>query len=147
MVGALENRQSYWVGKLWENKMGIVENFFSHATNCINVGKFEVEYGPINKLLLNVLEKLKEYNYVEYYEVISADKGGKVKVKFTEYFNKGNAIKPRYPVSYKELEKWEKRYLPARGFGILIISTDKGVKTNEECKREKIGGVLVAYVY
>jgi SSU ribosomal protein S8P len=57
------------------------------------------------------------------------------------------AIHPRYPVSYKELEKYEKRYLPASGFGILLVSTNKGIKTNEECKREKIGGVLVAVVY
>jgi len=125
----------------------IINDFFAHATNCVNVGKFEVTFGPINKLLLNILEKLKQYGYVEYYEVLTWERGGKVKVKFTEYFNKGNAIKPRFPTSYKELEKWEKRYLPARGFGILILSTDKGIKTNKEAKEEKIGGVLIAYVY
>jgi len=125
----------------------IINNFFAHATNCVNSGKFEVYFGPINKLLLNSLEKLKEKGYVEYYEVLTWERGGKVKVKFTEYFNKGNAIKPRFPVSYRELEKWEKRYLPARGFGVLLISTDKGIKTNDECKKEKLGGVLIAYVY
>jgi len=125
----------------------IINDFFAHVTNCVNVGKFEIEFGPINKLLINCLEKLKEKGYVEYYEVLTWERGGKVKVKFTEYFNKGNAIKPRFPVSYKELEKWEKRFLPARGFGILLISTDKGIKTNDECKKEKIGGVLIAYVY
>ncbi|HIP66869.1 MAG TPA: 30S ribosomal protein S8 [Candidatus Nanopusillus sp.] len=125
----------------------IINDFFAHATNCVNVGKFEVTFGPINKLLLNILEKLKQYGYVEYYEVLTWERGGKVKVKLTEYFNKGNAIKPRFPTSYKELEKWEKRFLPARGFGILILSTDKGIKTNKEAKEEKIGGVLIAYVY
>jgi len=125
----------------------IINDFFAHATNCVNVGKFEVEFGPINKLLIACLEKLKEYGYIEYYEILTWDKGGKVKVKLSEYYNKGNSIKPRFPVSYRELEKWEKRYLPARGFGMLLISTDRGVKTNEECKKEKIGGVLIAYVY
>ncbi|MGB9674833.1 MAG: 30S ribosomal protein S8 [Nanopusillaceae archaeon] len=31
--------------------------------------------------------------------------------------------------------------------GILLVSTSKGIKTNDECKKEKIGGVLVAVVY
>lgn len=127
----------------------IINDFFSHATNCVNVGKFVVEFGPpINKLLLNILEKLKELGYVKEYEVIEIDKSKKkVKVVFSEIFNKGLAIKPRFPVSYKELEIWEKIYLPARGFGYLILSTNRGVKTNLECKKEKIGGVLIAYIY
>ena len=125
----------------------IINDFFAHATNNVNVGKFEIEFGPISNLLLNVLEKLKEYGYVEYYEVVSKDRGGRVKVKLSTKFNRGNAIKPRFPVSYRELEKYEKRYLPARGFGLLVLSTDKGIKTNIEAKKEEIGGVLIAYVY
>jgi len=127
--------------------MGVVDDFLSHATNCVSKGKFEVTFSPINKLLLDVLEKLRQYGYVINYEVLSNEKGGKVRVIFSEFFNKGNAIKPRFPVGYREFEKYEKRYLPARGFGILLVSTNKGVKTNEECKKEKIGGVLIAYVY
>ncbi|MEM4588116.1 MAG: 30S ribosomal protein S8 [Nanopusillaceae archaeon] len=125
----------------------IINDFFAHATNCVNVGKFEVRFSPINKLLINILEKLKQYKYVVEYEIISKEKGGEVRVIFSENFNKGNAIKPNFPVSYREFEKYEKRYLPARGFGILLVSTDKGIKTNEECKKEKIGGILIAYVY
>ncbi|MEM1684941.1 MAG: 30S ribosomal protein S8 [Nanopusillaceae archaeon] len=125
----------------------IVNDFFAHATNCVNVGKFEVSFSPINKLLINILEKLKQYGYVIEYEIVSKEKGGKVRVVFSENFNKGNSIKPNFPVIYKEFEKYEKRYLPARNFGILLVSTDKGIKTNEECKKEKIGGFLIAYVY
>jgi small subunit ribosomal protein S8 len=121
----------------------IINDFFSHATNCINIGKRVVEFNYYNKLLINILEKLKEYKYVESYEI----KDRKIIVKFSEIFNFSKAIKPRFPVSYRELEKYEKRYLPARGFGILLVSTNRGVKTNEECKKEKIGGVLVAVVY
>jgi small subunit ribosomal protein S8 len=121
----------------------IINDFFSHATNCINVGRRVVEFNYYNKLLLNILEKLKEYKYIEGYKT----EGKKIVAIFSEYFNFGKAIHPRFPVSYRELEKYEKRYLPASGFGILLVSTNKGVKTNEECKREKIGGVLVAVVY
>ncbi|BFI73342.1 30S ribosomal protein S8 [Nanoarchaeota archaeon] len=121
----------------------IINDFFAHATNCINVGKREVEFNYYNKLLLNILEKLKEYKYVEEYKI----DGKKIIVRFSDTFNFGKAIKPRFPVSYKEIDKYEKRFLPARGFGLLLVSTNKGAKTNEECKKEKIGGVLVALVY
>lgn len=121
----------------------IINDFFSHATNCINIGKKEIEFNYYNKLLIDMLEKLKEYKYVESYEI----KDKKIIVKFSETFNFSKVIKPRFPISYRELEKYEKRYLPARGFGILLVSTNKGMKTNEECKKEKIGGVLVAVVY
>ena len=44
-------------------------------------------------------------------------------------------------------EKFERRYLPAKGFGILIVSTSIGMMTNEEAKIKMIGGKLLAYVY
>ena len=44
-------------------------------------------------------------------------------------------------------EKYEKRFLPAKGFGILIVSTPKGLMTHEEARKKKLGGVLIVYVY
>jgi small subunit ribosomal protein S8 len=46
-----------------------------------------------------------------------------------------------------EFDKFEKRYLPARGFGIIIVSTNKGIMTLEEAKEKRIGGRLLAYCY
>ena len=46
-----------------------------------------------------------------------------------------------------EFEKWEKRYLPAREFGLLILSTSKGVIEHKKAKQTKTGGKLLAYVY
>jgi len=144
VVDVLENGLMFLGLKYWVNKMvDIINDFLSHLSNSVAVGKFEVEFPIYNKLLLNVLEKMKENQYIEYYRV----EGKKVIAKVTENFNFAKAIKPRFPVSYRDLEKYEKRYLPARGFGILIISTNKGIKTNIECKSEKIGGVLIAAVY
>lgn len=126
--------------------MDIINDFLSHATNSVNVGKFEISFSPVNNLLINLLEKMKEKGYIIYYEV-KGDSKKEVYVKFSDIFNKAGAIKPRFPVNYRELEKYEKRYLPARGFGYLIVSTSKGLKTNDECKKERIGGILIAYIY
>ena len=44
-------------------------------------------------------------------------------------------------------EKFEKRYLPAKDFGILLVTTNKGVMTHEEAKKNHVGGKLLAYVF
>ncbi|MHA1369516.1 MAG: 30S ribosomal protein S8, partial [Promethearchaeota archaeon] len=41
----------------------------------------------------------------------------------------------------------EMKYLPSKGFGFLIISTNRGLMTNEEAKEAGIGGRLIAYIY
>ena len=46
-----------------------------------------------------------------------------------------------------EFEKFEKRYLPAKGFGVLIVSTPKGIVKQEDAVKNNSGGVLLAYCY
>ena len=41
-----------------------------------------------------------------------------------------------------ELEYWETQYLPGKNFGILILSTSKGVMTHEQARKEGVGGEL-----
>jgi len=45
------------------------------------------------------------------------------------------------------MEKFEARYLPAQDFGILIITTNRGVMTHSDAKKMGVGGKLLAYVY
>ena len=45
------------------------------------------------------------------------------------------------------MESFEKRFLPAKDFGVLIISTNKGLLTQKQAKEQNVGGALVAYCY
>ena len=47
----------------------------------------------------------------------------------------------------KDYEKYEKRFLPAMGFGILIVSTNKGLMTNAKAKEQNLGGTLISFAY
>ena len=60
---------------------------------------------------------------------------------------KCGAIKPNFSVKKDGFEKFEKRYLPAKDFGVLIVSTSQGIMTHVEAKEKKLGGKLIAYVY
>lgn len=99
------------------------------------------------KLLISVLELLKKNSYVGNYEIIEDGRQGIVNVNLVGTINKCSVIKPRFPVQIEELEKYEQRFLPAKDFGVLIISTNKGLMTQKEAKEQNIGGTLIAYCY
>ncbi|NPA86202.1 MAG: 30S ribosomal protein S8 [bacterium] len=123
-------------------------NALSKIMNAEKAKKQEVEIRPISKLIINVLELLKKHGYIADLEYAFDKKGGWAKVKLAGRINKVGAIKPRFPVRVHEIEKYEKRFLPAAGFGFLIISTAQyGLLTHYEALEKRVGGVLIAYVY
>lgn len=122
-------------------------NALSKINNAEKANKKEVIIAPISNLIIKVLEIMKEKSYIEDFEVKEKDKKRYAIVKLSHNLNKCGAIKPRFFVSKDNYEKYEKRYLPAVNFGYLVVSTSKGVMTNEEAKDKRIGGVLIAYFY
>ncbi len=119
----------------------------SHIKNTERVGKLECIIKPASKLIGNVLSVMKEGGYIDEFEYIDDGRGGIFKVKLRGKINDCNAIKPRFFVRVKEYEKWEKRFLPARDFGMLIVTTSKGVMSHHDAIEAGIGGQLLAFVY
>jgi len=100
-----------------------------------------------SSLIKRILAVLKENNYVGESEEIYDGKGNILKVTLLGNINKCGVIKPRFAVTKSGYEKFEKRFLPAKDFGILIISTSKGIMTHLEAKKKNIGGKLLVYCY
>jgi small subunit ribosomal protein S8 len=100
-----------------------------------------------SKLVENVLKVMQENGYIGIYEVIEDGKQGLLKVYLKNKITDCNAISPRFSVRVDEIEKYEKRFLPAKNVGILIITTSKGVMDHKKAKSLRIGGKLLAYVY
>ena len=118
----------------------------SKINNASKALKKEVIVKKSN-LLINLLNVFKKYNYIGDYEIIEDGKQGLVKINLINSINKCGVIKPRFPVKISELEKYERMFLPAKDFGIIVISTTKGLLTQKEVVEENIGGVLIAYCY
>jgi len=110
-------------------------------------GKAKCVIRPSSKLIGGVLTLLKEKGYIGNFEHIDDGKSGIIEVELIGNINNCSVIKPRYPIKRGELEKWEARYLPARDFGLLILTTTNGIISQEEAKKMGIGGKLLAYVY
>jgi small subunit ribosomal protein S8 len=118
----------------------------SAIKNAERVGKGEC-VTPASRLAKEVLKVMQKEGYIGIFEFIDDGRSGKFKIQLKNRVNDCNVIKPRYSVRVDEFEKWEKRFLPAKGFGILIVSTTQGVMTHEEAKQKHVGGKLLAYVF
>jgi small subunit ribosomal protein S8 len=120
----------------------IVADALNMMMNAKKAGKSSLVVKRHSKLLLSILALAKLKGYVKNYK---ADKES-LTIEFDK-LNGCNAIKPRFFVKSEEIEKYTKRYLPAKDLGILIISTSQGLMTHLTTQEKNIGGSLLAYFY
>lgn len=122
-------------------------NMLSLILNAEKIGKPECSIKPISKVIKNVLAIMKDNQLIGDFKEIADSRGNSIKINLIGNINKCGAIKPRFSVKRDNFEKYEKRYLPAKGMGIILVSTPKGIMTNVEAKEKSIGGRLLAYCY
>jgi small subunit ribosomal protein S8 len=102
---------------------------------------------PASKLAANILKILQDAGYIGGYEVVDDGKASSFRVKLVGNINNCHVIKPRFSTKNDEIIKWEKRFLPANGIGMLLMTTPKGVMDHNKAKKQGLGGVLLGYVY
>jgi len=115
--------------------------------NAEKVGKGECVVRPSSKLIGRVLKVMQENGYIRQFELVNDGRSGLFKIALAGQINNCGVIRPRYAVKVAELEKYESRYLPAQDFGVLILTTTKGVVTHADAKKGGVGGKLLAFVY
>ncbi len=122
-------------------------NVLSQLYNATKVQNEIVVTNVSAKLIKKVLAIMQAQGYIDNVEEIEDSKGNYYRIVLSGKLNKCGAIKPRFAIKYTDFEKFEKRYLPAKGFGFLIISTSQGLLTHYEAKEKGIGGRLISYCY
>lgn len=124
-----------------------LSNALSHILNSEKVGKQICIIKPSSKLIVSVLDVFKNNGYIKDYKAQEIKKGGILEVYLNGNINKCGAIKPRFSIKKNDFEKFEKRYLPSKEFGMLLLSTQKGIMSHYDAQKQKVGGRLIAYVY
>ena len=119
----------------------------STLRNAERSGKMECDIRPSSKLVGRVLKVMQDNGYIDKFEYMEDGRAGVYRVELNGHINDCGVIKPRYAVKRVNLEKYESRFLPAQDFGVLIISTTKGVVSQTEARTAGTGGKLLAYVY
>jgi small subunit ribosomal protein S8 len=110
-------------------------------------GRPRVEIAPTSKLIGEVLRIFREHKYIEEFTFVPTGRGGKYDVTLSRRINSCGVVKPRIAVAHDNLERYESRFLPAQDFGLLVLSTNKGLLAHPQARELKIGGRLLAYVY
>lgn len=108
------------------------------------VGRQEVSV-KFSKLILNLIKVLKEQGYVE---DVKQSKG-EIKV-FLKYNARKPAVSDIKRVSRPSLRVYKGvSNLPRvlNGLGIAIISTPKGLMTDTQARKQKVGGEVLALIW
>ena len=125
----------------------ILANLFTTLFNTEDRRKNSCIVAPTSKLGLEVLKTLKNEGYVEEFEHVNDNLGGKFKIQLSAKITKCGTITPRFKVKKDEFNTWEQQYLPAYNRGMLLVTTNQGVMSHKEAVNKNIGGFLIGYVY
>jgi len=122
-------------------------NVLSYISHHERLGRKEITVANNSNVIKKVLSILNENNYVGEYKEIEDGKGKLLNIFLLGNINKVGVIKPRFNVKKSDYEKFEKRFLPAKDFGLLIVSTSQGMMTHNQAKEKGLGGRLICYCY
>jgi small subunit ribosomal protein S8 len=126
-----------------------VSNMLTILRNAANTKK-ETADVPASKLLEKMLSILKTDGYIADVRLLKDNKQGTLKVYLKYNTNKKSAIMGIKRISKPGLRVYatgDKLPKVLNGLGTAIISTSKGVITNREARKLKVGGEVLCYVW
>lgn len=125
-----------------------IADMLTRIRNAITIRVEKVDI-PASRMKLEVVKILKEEGYIRAYKILKDEKQGILRVAL-KYID-GNSVitglkrvsKPgrRFYVGRKEVPK------VMGGIGIAILTTSKGLLSDNVCRRENVGGEVICYVW
>lgn len=126
-----------------------IADLLTRIRNASNVGLPMVEV-PASKLKVEIVRLLQQEGYIRSYECKEAE-GRKTLRVLLKYNQDGYpTIRRLVRVSRPGLRKYYKvDNLPRilSGAGIAIVSTSKGLLSDREARKQRLGGEVLCYVY
>jgi small subunit ribosomal protein S8 len=105
---------------------------------------------PASKLKMEILNVMKQEGYITSFERIDDGVQGTLRIKLKYLENEDRVVRGLKKISKPGLRVYAKTDdLPQvlNGLGIAIISTSRGIMTDREARKNKIGGEVIAYVW
>ena len=125
-----------------------IADMLTRIRNAITIRAEKVDI-PASRMKLEVVKILKEEGFIRAYKILKDDKQGILRVAL-KYIDGSSVVsglkrisKPgrRVYVGGKEIPR------VMGGVGIAILTTSKGVASDNTCRRESIGGEVLCYVW
>jgi len=128
-----------------------IADYLTRLRNAIKANHRIVEL-PASNIKKNITKVIHEKGYIQNFKFEDTDDGqGIIKIALKYHpVTKQNAIVKMIRVSKPGLRKYaDVSNLPRvlNGLGVALLSTSRGVMTDKEARKEKIGGEVLCYVY
>lgn len=123
-------------------------DLLSRIRNGQRVGKSKIN-APASRLRTNVLEVLKREGYIRDYRMAAENGHGEIEVEL-KYAEGSPVIQEIARVSrpgrrvYSKIKELPRQY---NGLGIFILSTPRGVMSDQEARAANVGGEVLCRVF
>jgi len=125
-----------------------IADMLTRIRNAVMVNKPTVEI-PSSNLKLNLAKLFQQHGFIDKFVVLEDGKQGMMKI-LLHYKNGKPVIQGLERVSTPGRRVYANVDTMPRvldGLGIAVISTDRGLLTDRECRREKIGGEVICKIW
>ena len=126
-----------------------LSDLFSRIRNA-QMRKKSIVSSPVSKLRENILEVLKKEGYIRGYSVTKHSSGREELDIELKYDDKGPVISNITRISKPGRRVYsgaERIPFIHNGLGISIISTSKGIMSDNEARQQKVGGEIICKVF
>jgi small subunit ribosomal protein S8 len=130
------------------SRSDLIADAFTIIRNAI-MGKKDFVDIPASRMLHSIAGILKQAGYIEDFKGIEDKKQGLIRIHL-KYANGKSAIRQIKRVSRPGLRRYVKKdKLPRvlRGRGLAIVSTPKGVITDNQAREQGAGGEVIGYIW
>lgn len=125
-----------------------IADFLTRLRNASKAKKIRVDI-PASNMKKSLAGILKQQRFIEDFSVIEDNKQNLLRIQL-KYSNGLPAINGLKRISTPGLRVYKSsQELPKvlNGLGIAVISTQKGLLTDKEARREALGGEVVCYIW
>ena len=128
----------------------VIADFLTRIRNAVGANHKIVEI-PASNLKVEITKILMEQGYILNYKKVEDSAQGTIKIALKyDRSTRQSAIRDIQRISKPGLRKYVAGSDAPRiknGLGIAIVSTNKGVMTDKEARKQNVGGEVLCYVY
>jgi len=128
----------------------VIADFLTRIRNAVGANHKIVEI-PASNLKVEITKILMEQGYILNYKKVEDSAQGTIKIALKyDRSTRQSAIRDIQRISKPGLRKYASGSDAPRiknGLGIAIVSTNKGVMTDKEARKQNVGGEVLCYVY
>jgi small subunit ribosomal protein S8 len=126
-----------------------ISDMFARIRNA-NVKLHEKVDIPSSKMKMEIAKILKEEGYIASYKITDDKKQGILRI-YLKYTASGKpvleGIKRVSKSSLRIYTGYEDMPKTVGGLGVTLVSTSKGLMTDNQARKEKVGGEIIGYVW